>query len=479
MNRYSALALLLAVAASSACTVEKIGPTYYGGGGGAGGASGASGVGGTSGTSGAGGSGGTSGVGTSGMGGTGGTAVTGGTGGTGTSGSGGDDGMCINSGETNFDCPFNLPPIMGSCAPAGECCHRSSNIAKEALLGPNDPLVLEYRLEYVEIYNHPLSIGLPDLVRTANQRADVCAGEQCLLWRFTAPREGGALIAGDAEVEIGVGAYNCDGTYSYYGPNVAPDRTAEIGENDPGRWQAVTVPAHHDPAKEGTERFKIPFTTNKNREISRSIFLFPADNTLDWELASSGFNITSFDTSEAAKDCMGAREGFGWEAVMGFVSYSPIVGNDKDISNQINQTYCSLLAFGLLPEGKKDTSCFIDRCMPDGGVFGDGGCDWLKVPDSLCPETEEDRALYGCHLGAEGNPNGDTDYPETVNCTAEKPTAPLDPDTGATSEGQCCDPLGVSTTLPACNSYRTLGKFVAAAAEITDTPRDTLPPVCQ
>ena len=44
--------------------------------------------------------------------------------------------------------------------------------------------------------------------------------------------------------------------------------------------------------------------------------------------------------------------------------------------------------------------------------------------------------------------------------------------------GQCCDPLGQSTTLPACNAYRTVGKFVAAAAEITDEPRNSLPPVC-
>jgi hypothetical protein len=82
-------------------------------------------------------------------------------------------------------------------------------------------------------------------------------------------------------------------------------------------------------------------------------------------------------------------------------------------------------------------------------------------------------------LGAEGNPNMEMDYPATLSCTPEAPTAPLDPDMGATSEGQCCDPLGLSMTLPKCNAYRTLGKFVAAAAEITDTPRDTLPPVCQ
>jgi hypothetical protein len=39
---------------------------------------------------------------------------------------------------------------------------------------------------------------------------------------------------------------------------------------------------------------------------------------------------------------------------------------------------------------------------------------------------------------------------------------------GVTTKGQCCDPLGMSTTLPACNAYRLVQDFVAAAAEIDD-----------
>jgi hypothetical protein len=390
-------------------------------------------------------------------------------------------GECLNQGEINFDCPFNLPPIMGSCAPAGTCCHRSSNAAKVAKLGPNDPAQIEYRLNYVDIYNHPQSVGLPDIQRTAGQRAEVCSGEQCLLWRFTAPRANGQYIAGKGEVEIGVGAYNCDGTYSFYGPSAAPDRTKEVGESAPTRWQSVKVPADFDPAKTNVDRFRIPWTTNKNREIARSIFLFPTDNTIDWELASSGFTITQIDWSDTALDCIGTRNGFvGWNTVAGFEAYSPIEGNDRDISNQINQTYCALLGFGLLPEGMKNKDCKqTARCMPDGGSYGDGGCDWIKLPDALCPTSEAERAMFGCHLGAEGNPNKEDGYPASIGCTAAAPTAPQNPDMGVTTTGQCCDPLAKSTTLPACNAYRTVGKFVAAAAEITDQPRNSLPPVCQ
>jgi hypothetical protein len=122
----------------------------------------------------------------------------------------------------------------------------------------------------------------------------------------------------------------------------------------------------------------------------------------------------------------------------------------------------------------KDTKCLEEqRCMP-----GTDGCLWKKLPDSLCPGDEAERALFGCHLGAEGNPNAEAGYPATLDCTQDAPTTALDPDMGATSTGQCCDPLGQSSTLPACNAYRTTGTFVAAAAEITDDPRNSLPDVC-
>jgi hypothetical protein len=390
-------------------------------------------------------------------------------------------GECINRGEINYDCPFNLPPIKGSCAPAAACCHRTSNQAKIEKLGPDQPAQIEYRLNYVDIYNHPQSAGLPDLQRSASQRAEVCSGEQGLLWRFTEPRAGGAFVAGKGEVEIGIGAYNCDGTYSFYGPTAAPDRTKDVGESAPGRWQSVKVPADVDPAKPGVERFHIPWVTNKNREIARSIFLIPKDNSIDWELASSGFTITQMDWSGDALDCIGSRNGFvSWNTVMGFESYSPIAGNDRDISDQTNQTYCALLAFGLVPEGMKNKDCSKTlRCLPDGGTYGDGGCDWVKVPDALCPTSEAERALWGCHLGAEGNPNREDGYPTALNCSPTPVTVAQNPDMGVKTAGQCCDALGMSTTLPACNAYRTVGKFVAAAAEITDQPRNSLPPVCQ
>jgi hypothetical protein len=133
-----------------------------------------------------------------------------------------------------------------------------------------------------------------------------------------------------------------------------------------------------------------------------------------------------------------------------------------------------LLAFGVLPPDMKNTDCLTTpRCMP-----GSADCIWKKLPDSLCPETAAQSAIFGCHLGDENNVNAEMGYPATLKCTPTEPSAALDPDKGATSDGQCCDPMGKSASLPPCNAYRTVGKFVAAAAEITDAPLDSLPPKC-
>ena len=251
--------------------------------------------------------------------------------------------------------------------------------------------MLEYRLNFVDITNHPLThryarpgAGPP------TARADICSGEQCLLWRFTAPRKGGQFVAGKGEVEIGVGAYNCDGTYSFYGPTAAPDRSAEIGESDPGRWQSVKVPADVDPAKQGIERYphpvcdatgtaRSPAASSSGRRTTRS--------TGSWRAPAS--RSPSSTPSEAGQDCMGERDGFGWSTVAGFVSYSPLKGNEKDISNLISQTYCSLLAFGLLPEGKKNTDCLTTaRCMPGTRATAR----WVKLPGRAVPRRPKPSA---------------------------------------------------------------------------------------
>jgi hypothetical protein len=437
---------------------------------------------------GSGGAGGTTG-GTSGEGGEGGT--TGGTGGDGgtTGGMGGSGGMtggmggmggnpgdkCVNPGADNLMCPDLVGPFEGDvCAPKGECCHRSSNATKLAALGPDEPAIMEWRVSNSKVLNHPKTTGAMLLLDAAAARAKSCAGEQCLLWRFEWPRMGGELVAGTGESTSAIGRYNCDGTFSYYDDTVAPARP-DFGFENPARWNAMPTEAAIDPALEGVARTKVAWATHPGQNVTCSPFFLPNSMEIDWELCTSGFEILEFDTSEEAYDCQGSYSGSAWTMPGVHQSFAPLADNNKDIINATTGNFCQLLSFGLSLPDPANTDCLATpRCMP-----GTADCLYVKLPDALCPTTDDEREMWRCHLGAEGNPNMEDGYPTELNCTAEAVTAALDPDMGATSKGQCCDPLGADTNgLPACNAFRLTNEYAAAAAEITDDKKNTLPPIC-
>lgn len=393
-----------------------------------------------------------------------------GTGGTTAGTGGGAAPMCINTGELNTDCP-QVQPLTGDCAPREACCHRASNAVKESMLGDDDPLVLEYRINYSNTVNHPLTIGTDLLANSTTTRYE--NEQQSTLWRFQAPRQGGMEASGPGMATFGVGRYNCDGTYSYYSDTAAPAR-AGVTDNV-ARWASRTVMADVDVTKTGADRITTTFANTSNRDLTYTPFLDSAGNMLDWELIHQGFDILSIETTGAGRDCIGARNTGLWEAGGQFVIYTPIAENDAQTITLISQTYCQLVAFGILPEGMRGMKCMdTPRCLP-----GSDSCLWVKLPDSLCPVTDAEKGLFGCHLGATGNVNMEEGYPETVDCTMEAPTSPADPAVG--SPGQCCDPLGDAdpdNTLPACNAYRLIQDYVAAAAEITDTLANEVQPNC-
>jgi hypothetical protein len=270
---------------------------------------------------------------------------------------------------------------------------------------------------------------------------------------------------------VGVGRYIFDGTYSYYSDKAAPARMES--SSDPARWIPHDMPITIDASKpDVADHFKPVWAKNFNRGFTITPFLNTSTFAMDWELYDQGFALEKMPTDAPALDCVGKRTDNNlWETGGSFLVYARLDKNDHDpISALAEQTMCQLLAFGVVV--KKDdpkNNCAGTRCMP-----GSADCAWLRLPDSLCPTTDDETSKWGCHIGDQSNPDK-----EKTNCTMAAPTDVLDPDKGATSQGQCCDPLGMGKDgLPACNAYMLRNEFVAAASDITDNPTDQIQQNC-
>ena len=370
-----------------------------------------------------------------------------------------------NPDPPNLDCPLkDIGPQTGPFAPKGACCYRTSNKARI------DPGAAErtygYRTNYFLLINQLKTLDPATLGPTTIERFD--NEEQSVLFRYVLPQQDGKVVAGKAHVTIGAGRYNCDGTYSFYSPNAAP---ADRGNGDKSRWNTPSFDADVHPDRTDATRVKPSYKDSlaaKNR-LSYLPYLGGAPGyALEWEGVSQGFDVIELPTGDDNIDCVGSRKSSGkWSAGGKTIAYGPLEPNHKEKIAAIGVTFCELMAFGTT---SNPPDCLATpRCMP-----GDSGCKWLRLPDSLCPTTDDEKQKWGCHLGYGGNPDND---PVQLSCSKEPP-GEVDPDKG-TPEGQCCDPLGTKDSgLPACNAWLQINDLVAAAVEITDTPADSLQESC-
>jgi hypothetical protein len=399
----------------------------------------------------------------------------GGSGGSGAAGAagggGGSGGSAADPDPINGECPGVVGPFEGQYAMKGKCCYRRSNSAR--LSETADTATLEYKANYFVTANHPKTAGTELIKPISIDRFD--KEEQVILFRFTVPRKDGEFVDGPATIQIGPGRYNCDGTYSFYGNKAAPS-----GPNfkDADRWELNDTPAKVDLSKPGGQQITAVWTTNANKDLSYLPYIqamaTPAgEKPLEWETVTRGFNILSWPKIDEAIDCIGGRQDSSrWTPAAKTLSYAPLEENNKDVITAVgNITLSQLFAYGTISAEKKAMPAFNPvtgpRCMPG------AGCDWLKLPDSLCPSDAES-ANWRCHVGYTDNPDK-----TPTSCSMEAPTGVLDPDNGATSEGQCCDPLAKNTNgLPACNAYRVESDVAAAAVEITDAPAQQIQQNC-
>ena len=367
-----------------------------------------------------------------------------------------------NPDPINEECPLNdVGPNDGPYAMKGACCYRTSNKARideEAA-----QRTLEFRLPYFMLINHkktidPALFGATTIERFENE-------EQNLLIRFVLPQQDGELIKGEGKLKIGPGRYNCDGTYSFYSDKAAP---TESGAAD--RWfvPEIDLEITNPEAKDRT-LVAAPFKQSlavSNRTSSLPYLAAAPSFALDWEGKSQGFDFLELPIGDDNYDCVGSRDGAKWKPGGKSLAFARLDENDSGAIDLLGISFCRLMAFGARADAP---SCTTERCMP-----GQPDCKWQRLPDSLCPVTDDEKAKWGCHLGYGGNPDNE---PIELNCSQDAP-GDIDPDKG-TTEGQCCDPLGREDSgLPACNAWAQINELVAAAVEITDKPSDEMQQSC-
>jgi hypothetical protein len=338
----------------------------------------------------------------------------------------------------------------------GACCYRRSNKAR---LDPSAATaVLQFRLNEFLLINHQKNIDPMVLGPTEQQRSD--NEEQSLLFEFTLPQTGGKVVDGMGKVRIGAGAYNCDGTYSFYTDSAAPPTG---GDMTPGRWYSGVMNATVTAAKTDKDRVKPNFADQlpiQNKATYTPYLGAGPDYAIDWEGESQGFDIIDMPTGDANIDCVGTRaDSTTWKAGGHTKAYGRVDLNAADIIDSLGVNFSQLMAFGSVANAPDATK--LPRCDP-----GSSGCAWVRLPDSLCPVTDDEKKNWGCHLGYDGNADNSS---VTMNCTSSAPAAGSVDGTANTPEGQCCDPKGSGAGgLPACNAWLQINEFVSAAAPITD-----------
>ena len=330
-----------------------------------------------------------------------------------------------NPDPINEACPLNdVGPNEGPFALKGACCYRTSNKAR---LDPEAATrTLEFRLPYFMLINHRMTIDPVLLGPTTIERFE--NEEQNLLIRFVLPQKDGVLVKGKGKLKIGPGRYNCNGTYSFYGDDAAPSDSGK-----PDRWFVPEIELEiTNPEAKDRSLVSAPFKSalSVSNRASYLPYLAAAPSyALDWEGQSQGFNFLDLPIGEDNYDCVGSRDGSLWKPGGKSVAFARADLNEGSTIDLLGINFCQLMAFGARADAP---SCSTPRCMP-----GQPDCQWRRLPDSLCPVSDEDKAKWGCHLGYGQNPDN---APIELNCSADPP-GDIDPDKG-TTQGQCCDPLG-------------------------------------
>lgn len=367
---------------------------------------------------------------------------------------------------------------------AGDCCKRVDLAALNKGKDAADQ-VYEYRIMMNRVLSLPNTIGLSAIQDAMGTYYDQKAS--ITLYRF----KGDLSTQGEISGETGPGVYNCDGTYSFYGEGTASTAPSPTWSTNPDRFMPSVMKGtwYPDEGRLDTDRKDLKKTTFGIPTYNYSEPGFP----LAYESPAKGGALLKFPIAPEQPDCVGSRSESGW-TLEGINEAYFLLDDLKKVTNiprigNPGQSSCQLDAFYILAQGKeKTTTCDMERC----DINADAACAWKELPDSLCPTNAAEEDTFPCHVGdkkkaAELKLTCDgkqyTDFApkqwcETINKWPKPPCSDSSP-TSFDDTPQCCDPLGKDATLPACNAWRMVFKFSAAAVEITDKPTTKLATNCQ
>ncbi len=358
-----------------------------------------------------------------------------------------DDPYCFNP-----ECPFSdLPGLTEENMPKGNCCNTVDVKRMEDEMTSGET----YDLEMAYLSNLPLAnpnLTNP-LVRDTGLMLTQDIGADLTLIRIQdVPRTEDHPTDGDGNpegisltIQMGAGKVNCDGTFSFYGPDSAPPPIhPEAGiPDDPGRWAPASVPVTFYGF-----RGKYLLSADEAEVAAAGLNWAPrwinSGTGLEYELPVRFlYPRMGNDALGSHHSCLGERTTMGdWDPVGIFWAFVPVEQSNLVSTDALmGQSICGLFAKGALQ----------DDC-------DDAQSDWSYQPPAYCDEE-----TGYCWMGDPGDEYYDRFwadlYPGEDGCD----------ETGA-GDRPCCDPAGEDSSLPACNAFPYIGGVVLAAVDITDEP---------
>ncbi|MBN1654460.1 MAG: hypothetical protein JXA30_11880 [Deltaproteobacteria bacterium] len=379
-----------------------------------------------------------------------GDSESGGIGGGGTGGGGGDNGelpdcpaknpplddpYCLNSG-----CPYAvLKDLDPNNRPMGDCCNTVDIARKEQSMSKGETYDLEFAtmIYLPQLYENVANEMINKLV--ANYQTK---GADVTLVRFRdVPRTEDMTEPVPVTVEISSGKVNCDGSFSFYGPNGAPPPVHDGPPNDPGRWKKHVLEVNYNgfDAAELTEK---PSEEVLAQASGLTWAVRWKETRIDYEQPIKFLWLTLKNNPDNWS-CYGSMDlKSNWDLKAELRLFIPVEEMKQTILPDLaDQSQCGLFAMGAYAANECD-----DLPQDQWGTKPNGYCD------------ADDKCWLGDPNDAEYADFWEIFYDGEDGCGGE--------------EHPCCDPAGLDTALEPCNAFYMREGCAIAAVDITDEDSD-------